>query len=76
MPVPLPTPQALGRVVRARRTERGLTIEGLADLAGMHPTYLSEIERGKGNPSVSKLGDLAAVLEVRVSKLIAEAEEL
>ena len=74
MPVPIPTPGSLGAVVRNYRTIRGLTIEGLADLAGMHPTYLSDIERGKGNPSVLKLADLATALEVRASQLLAEAE--
>jgi transcriptional regulator with XRE-family HTH domain len=76
MPVPLPTPETLGRVVRRHRHERGLTLEGLAELAGMNVTYLSDIERGKANPSVFKLGGIAAALEVRVSDLLREAEEL
>lgn len=75
MPVPLPTRQSLGRVVREHRTERGLAIEGLADLAGMHPTYLSDIELGKGNRSIGKLGDLASVFDVRVSDMIPGAEQ-
>ncbi|HEX8206493.1 MAG TPA: helix-turn-helix transcriptional regulator [Solirubrobacteraceae bacterium] len=74
MSVPVPTPRALGRVIRAHRQEHGLTIEALADKAGVHPTYLSDIERGRGNPSVAKLTDLAVALETRVSQLIYEAE--
>jgi transcriptional regulator with XRE-family HTH domain len=75
VPVSPPSPQALGQTVRAHRQRLGLTIEGLADAAGLHPTYLSDIERGRSNPSVAKLGSLAVVFEVRLSKLIAEAEE-
>lgn len=75
MAVSPPTAQALGTVVRALRHERGLTIESLADEAGLHPTYLSDIERGRSNPSLSKLGALAIVFEIRVSALIAAAEE-
>ena len=36
----------LGAAIRARRKARRLSIEGLALEAGMHPTYLSAIERG------------------------------
>lgn len=60
--------------MRARRQEAGLTIEGLAEHAGMHPTYLSDIERGRGNPTLGKLVALAVALELRVSELIAQAE--
>ena len=55
-----PTPQALGAAVRSRQA-RGLTLEALADAAGMNVTYLSNIERGRSNLRVGKLGDLAIV---------------
>lgn len=75
MPVPLPTPASLGRVVRQHRTEQDMTLEHLADLAGMNVTYLSDIERGKGNPSVFKLSGIATALDVRVSDLLRAAED-
>lgn len=65
----------LGRVIRRLRGERDLTIESLALDAGMHPTYLSGIERGVRNPTWNKLADLAEALEVPVSALIFDAEE-
>jgi len=74
MPVPLPTPASLGHVVRQHRTARELTLEALAELAGINVTYLSDIERGRANPSVFKLGGIATALEVRVSDLLREAE--
>lgn len=70
-----PTPQAIGAAVRSLRQARGLTLEALADAAAMNVTYLSDIERGRANPSIGKLGDLAIVLEIKVSALIARAEE-
>jgi transcriptional regulator with XRE-family HTH domain len=69
--------QALGDAIRARRGEiDGLSQEGLADLAGMHRTYVSEIERGLRNPSYRNLVKLAAALEVSLSELAARAEQL
>jgi transcriptional regulator with XRE-family HTH domain len=68
---------ALGEAIRARRAEiGGLSQEGLADLAGMHRTYVSEIERGLRNPSYRNLFKLAAALEIPLSELIARAERI
>jgi transcriptional regulator with XRE-family HTH domain len=75
MAVSPPTPRALGEAVRRFRQEQALTIEVLADEAGLHPTYVSDIERGKANPSIAKLGAVATVLEIRLSELIAAAED-
>ena len=67
--------KALGEAIRTRRGEiDGLSQEGLADLAGMHRTYVSEIERGLRNPSFRNLFKLAAALEVSLSDLVAQAE--
>jgi transcriptional regulator with XRE-family HTH domain len=65
----------LGVVIRARRRARRQSIEALAREAGMHPTYLGVIERGRGNPTWDKLSDLAEALEVPVSTLAREAED-
>jgi transcriptional regulator with XRE-family HTH domain len=75
MAVSPPTPHALGTVVRGLRQARGLTLEALADEANMNVTYLSDIERGRSNPTLGKLGDLAVVFDVRVSEIIAAAED-
>ncbi len=67
--------KALGEAIRTRRGEiDGLSQEGLADLAGMHRTYVSEIERGLRNPSFRNLFKLAGALEVPLSDLVAQAE--
>jgi transcriptional regulator with XRE-family HTH domain len=64
----------LGRVLRHQRRARQLTIEDLAHAAGVHPTYLSAIERGIRNPTWSKLSDLALALRMPLSSLTHEAE--
>jgi transcriptional regulator with XRE-family HTH domain len=45
--------RSLGQKIRAVRRSRGLTQEELASRAGVHPTYLSAVECGKRNLSMS-----------------------
>jgi transcriptional regulator with XRE-family HTH domain len=73
---PTPSPRALGAAVRAHRHAKGMTLEDLADASGINVTYVSDIERGRSNPTIGKLSDLASVFEIRISVLLAEAEEL
>lgn len=69
--------KALGDAIRQRRGElAGLSQEGLADLAGMHRTYVGEIERGLRNPSYRNLVKLAGALELPLAELVARAERL
>lgn len=70
------TPQQLGAAIRSTRTDRELSVEGLARTAGIHWTYLSGIERGVRNPSWKVLTSIAANLDVRVSELARRAEDL
>jgi transcriptional regulator with XRE-family HTH domain len=70
----LPTRIELGRAVRRLRLARPMSIEGLAGLAGMHPTYLSAIERGLRNPTWTKLCDLARALGIPIHALVRAAE--
>lgn len=43
---------SIGKIIRARRKALKLSQEQLAERASLHPTYISEIERGKVNASV------------------------
>lgn len=69
----MPSNADLGRAIRRLRRARRLTIEDLAHVADMHPTYLSGIERGIRNPTWSKLTALAEALEVPISSVVHEA---
>ncbi|HEY2282391.1 MAG TPA: helix-turn-helix transcriptional regulator [Solirubrobacteraceae bacterium] len=74
MSTPAPTNPELGRAIRRLRRARKLTIEGLAHASDMHPTYLSGIERGRRNPTWSKLTSLAGGLGIPVIQIVADAE--
>lgn len=69
-----PTNPELGRAIRRLRRARNLTIEALAHASDMHPTYLSGIERGRRNPTWSKLTSLAVGLELPVIAIVRDAE--
>jgi transcriptional regulator with XRE-family HTH domain len=73
-PARAPTGADLGRTIRRLRRERKLNIEGLAFASGVHPTYVSAIERGTRNPSWEKARSLAHGLGVPIAYLAARAE--
>jgi transcriptional regulator with XRE-family HTH domain len=58
-----------GDAVRVRREELGLTQEDLAEKAGIHRTYLSDIERGSRNVALVNIERLAQALAVTISQL-------
>ena len=62
--------EAFGRVLRALRAERGLSQEALALEAGIQRNYVSLIERGVNQPTITIIFKLSAALEVQPSKLI------
>lgn len=53
---------------------RGLSQEELAQAAGLDRTYVSGIERGERNPSLTSLLRLADSLGTRVADLAARAD--
>ena len=62
--------RAFGRRLRALRTERGLSQEALADLAGVHRTYAGSIERGERNVALDNIHALADALGVSPARLV------
>lgn len=62
--------EQFGRTLRELRTAQGLTQEELAFRAGMNVTYLSDIERGRWNPSLAMIVDLGRGLGVHPSDLL------
>ena len=52
------------------RQGKKLTQEELADLAGLHWTYVGQIERGKRNPSLVNLQRLAKALKISAGQLL------
>lgn len=64
--------QRFGKAVRRRRRELDLSQEVLAEQAGLHRTYISEIERGEVNPSLEIVDRLAKALNISISRLFAD----
>ena len=62
--------ELLGKNVRHYRQQRGMTQEELALSADMKRSYLSDMERGKRNPTVRALGRLALALELEPAALL------
>ncbi len=61
------TPESLGTAIRHYRQEAGLTQEELASRAGLHRTYLSELEQGKETEQLRRLLRVLNQLGVRIT---------
>ena len=59
-----------GERVQSLRNQAGISQEKLAELAEMHRTYISGIERGERNVSLINIMRLANALNLSVSKLM------
>lgn len=60
----------VGQNLRRAREAVGISQEDLADRAGLHRTYVSGVERGVRNPTVTVLEKLAKALKVKSSSLL------
>lgn len=56
--------------VRRIRLEKKYSQEELADIAGLHRTYISAVERECRNISISNIEKIAKALEVDASELL------
>ena len=67
--------QLVGRNTRRIRLARGLTQEEFAELSGFSQQYLSDLERGRRNPTVVTLFELASALGVDHIELVMPEQE-
>jgi transcriptional regulator with XRE-family HTH domain len=74
MPTPDQLSQAVGTVIAVHRVSMKLTQDEFADRAGLHRTYISDVERGTRNISLKTLQRLAKALNVNTFDLLMEAE--
>ena len=58
----LPAHSQIGERLRTARQAKGMTVRGIAQLVGVSPSLISQIERDKVNPSVSTLWALVSTL--------------
>jgi transcriptional regulator with XRE-family HTH domain len=68
--------QLLGRAGKEVRTTKAITQEELSRRTGLHPTYISDIERGARSPSFAVLVRIAHGLEISLADLGAAFDRL
>lgn len=61
--------KVIGQRLRNERVKLGLSQEKLAEMAGCHPTYIGQIERGEKNPTIESLEKISNALEISLSQL-------
>lgn len=65
-----------GQAVRTLREERGMTLEALAETAGVSASYLSEVERGLKRPSTDVVAKIADAFGMMPSGFLEYVESL
>ena len=62
--------EEFGRRLRERRLELGLSQEALAERAGLHRTYIGDVERGERNIALVNIVRLSEALVVDPAELV------
>ena len=65
-------PEAVGRRVRAARTDRGWTLDELAERSGVSRRMIVNVESGTSNASIATLLRLATALHVSLADLVTD----
>jgi transcriptional regulator with XRE-family HTH domain len=60
--------------LRKARLAKGLSQEGLAELANLHRTYVGSVERGERNVSIDNMERLAAAVGVALPSLLQDGK--
>ncbi len=64
-----------GKAVRMLRNELKISQEDFAERAGLHRTYISDLERGRRNVSLENIERLAKALNLSISELLQRVDE-
>jgi transcriptional regulator with XRE-family HTH domain len=64
--------KTIGSNVKTHRVKLGLSQEELADLAGVHRTYIGAVERAEKNISALSLAKISKALKIKPERLLSE----
>ena len=66
--------KCIGEIISERREKLGMTQDDLAARSGVNRSFISNIEKGRRNPSISSVANLAKGLKMKFSVLLARSE--
>jgi len=59
--------KAFGLAIKKYRNEKGISQEMLAELCGLHRTYIGQIERGEKNVTLINIEKICLALDIEIS---------
>jgi transcriptional regulator with XRE-family HTH domain len=68
--------RAVGQAIRAMRQQRAMTLDELSERAGLSPSFMSLVERGRSSLALTSLFAVARALGVDVAQLLPVTEEV
>lgn len=63
-----------GKTIREYRLKENLSQEKLAELSGLHRTYISEVERGERNVSLENIHKICLALKIKLYDVFEKME--
>ncbi len=68
--------KVLGERLRSYRNQKGWSQEKLAERAGLHPTYIGQLERGEKNATIDSICKVANALGVPLEQLFEKINQI
>jgi transcriptional regulator with XRE-family HTH domain len=66
---------AVGQAIRAMRQQKSMTLDELSERAGLSPSFMSLVERGRSSLALTSLFAVARALDIDVAQLLPPTEE-
>lgn len=67
--------KTVGKRLRSYRQAQSLSQERLAEMAGLHPTYIGQVERGEKNLTIESLEKITGALQIPMASVFERVEE-
>lgn len=67
--------QTFGKIIKQLRLEQGLSQQELADYSEVDRSYVSDLERGRYNPTLQTIYKISEILKVKPHELIQQLDK-